>query len=65
MTDEFRFDVTEDDDVYLYWPDEPVLVLIGDEARAFLRRIEGVDDRAAQIELAKFTAEELRNRKNN
>lgn len=60
MAEQFRFDVTADDEVLLYSPDEPVVVLKGDQARAFLKRIEGLDDRAAQIELAKIAAEELR-----
>ena len=63
MADEFRFDVTADDEVLLYWPDEPVIVLRGEQARDFLKRIEGVDDRAAQLELAKFAANELRHKK--
>jgi hypothetical protein len=64
MADDFRFDVTSDDAVHLYWPGEPVLVLRGEEARDFLKRIEGVDDRAAQLELAKFAAAEIRDKKN-
>jgi hypothetical protein len=63
MAEEFRFDVTADDEVLLYWPDEPVVVLRGEQARAFLKRIEGVDDPAAQLELAKFVANEIRERR--
>lgn len=63
MVDKFRFDVSADDEVYLYWPDEPVVVLKGEQAREFLKRIEGVDDRAAQLELAKFAANEIRDQK--
>jgi hypothetical protein len=49
--------VTEDDRVILHWADKPDLVLTGEEASAFLARVEGLDDRAAQLEVAKFFGE--------
>ena len=55
--DEFSFDVTEDERVILHWPDKPDQVLEGEAAQDFLSRIEGMDDRAAQFEVAKFFGE--------
>lgn len=55
--DGFYFDITEDDRVILHWAGKPDLVLEGDAAEDFLIRVEGLDDRAAQLEVAKFFEE--------
>ncbi len=51
----FTYDELKDGRVLIYWQGKHVLTLKGDKARKFLKRVEGLDERDAQLEMAKIT----------
>lgn len=51
----FDYDVTKDGRAFLYWQRRQVMTLKGDKARKFLAQVEGLDERDAQLVMAKIT----------
>jgi len=41
--------------VFIYWQDKLVMVLKGKKAQKFISRVDGLDDREAQLVMAKIT----------
>lgn len=51
----FSYLASKDGKVFLYWHTKQVKVLKGEEARQFIARIDGLDNQAAQLLMAKAT----------
>jgi hypothetical protein len=51
----FEYDGLKDGRVLIYWQGKHVTTLKGDKARKFLAQVDGPDDRAAQLVMAKVT----------
>jgi hypothetical protein len=51
----FSFREAKDGRVMLYWHDKHIKTLAGGEAQKFLKRIEGLEGKDAQLVLAKAT----------
>jgi hypothetical protein len=51
----FRYDTVKDGRVMIYWHDKMVMTLKGPKAQKFLAQVEEVDDREAQLVMAKIT----------
>ncbi len=51
----FTFREAKDGRVMLYWHDKHVKTLAGPEAQKFLKRIEGLEGKNAQLVMAKVT----------
>ncbi|MBC8100040.1 MAG: hypothetical protein H7Y11_11405 [Armatimonadetes bacterium] len=51
----FAYRETKDGRVMLYWYERHIKTLAGKEAQKFLSRIDGLEGKAAQLVLAKFT----------
>ena len=51
----FEYDALKDGRVLIYWQGKHVMTLKGDRARKFLAQVDGLDDRAAQLVMAKVT----------
>ncbi len=51
----FSFQVRKDGRVVIAWYQKPVKTLAGAEAQKFLRRIDGLEGKAAQLVMAKAT----------
>lgn len=49
----FSYEVKKDDKVLIYWYDKLLKTLSGENAKVFLRKIEGVDDLDSQLILRK------------
>ena len=51
----FAYRATKDGRVLLYWHDRHVKTLAGTEAQKLLASLDGLDDKAAQLAMAKAT----------
>lgn len=51
----FSFREAKDGRVMLYWQDKHVKTLVGSEAQKFLKKIEGLEAKDAQLVIAKAT----------
>lgn len=51
----FAYDTTKDGRVLIYWQGKHVTTLKGPKAQKFLAQVAGLDDRAAQLVMAKAT----------
>ena len=53
--DVFAYQVKKDNKVFLFWENKQIMILKGQKAEDFLKKIEGLDRRAAQLLMAKVT----------
>lgn len=51
----FTYNATKSGKVLIYWYGKLVMTLKGEKAQKFLRQVEGLDDREAQLVMAKVT----------
>ncbi|MDM8528969.1 hypothetical protein QUF58_12280 [Anaerolineales bacterium HSG24] len=51
----FTYRISKDNKVFISWYGKLVMILKGQKAKRFIRRVEGVDDRTAQLEMARIT----------
>ncbi len=51
----FTYDELKDGRVLIYWHGKLVMTLKGDKAQKFLKRVDGLDERDAQLVMAKIT----------
>ncbi|MCC6457747.1 MAG: hypothetical protein IT328_22520 [Caldilineaceae bacterium] len=51
----FSFREAKEGRVMLYWHEKPVKTLVGGEAQKFLKKIEGLEGKEAQLVMAKVT----------
>ena len=51
----FSYRVNQEEKVFLFWQGRQVKILKGQEAQKFLRRMEGLADKEAQLVMAKVT----------
>lgn len=51
----FSYLASRDQKVFLYWRGRQVMTLKGKKAVAFLDRVDGLDEQAAQLAMAKVT----------
>lgn len=51
----FTYEVRKDNKVFIFWHGKQVMVIKGKQAQKFLRRVAGLDERSAQLVMAKLT----------
>ncbi len=51
----FTYRTGKDGKVFIYWHGKQVMILKDKQARDFLSKVEGLDERAAQLVMAKIT----------
>ncbi|GKX65346.1 hypothetical protein [Inconstantimicrobium mannanitabidum] len=53
----FSYKVSKDKNVFLYWYNKQVKILVGKESEKFLSKIENADSKEAQLIMAKVTGD--------
>lgn len=51
----YSYKITKDNKVFLYWYGKQVSMLRGKESERFIRKVENVDKKEAQLVMAKLT----------
>ncbi len=51
----FTYRTSKDGKVFIYWHGKQVMILKDKQAREFLNKLEGLDEREAQLVMAKIT----------
>ncbi len=51
----FTYRASKDGKVFIYWHGKQVIILKNKQARDFLSKVEGLDEREAQMVMAKIT----------